>query len=327
MKNKGKIVKKNSQTNSAMHFFMYMVSFLSLAIFATGIGNIIFQIINKSISDDIGYAYAGQFSQSAVKYGIATLLIAMPVYFIVMYFINKKIFQGEIKNNSMIRKWLIYIVLFITAAVIIGDLISLVFSLLDGDLTTKFLLKALTVLVIAGSIFGYYVWDIRKDKRKGNRYLVNRIFFTGGIIISVIILVASFFIVDSPQVARDKKVDQETIRSLKHLTSQIRFYYEKNKKLPNKIEDMENINRALKNNFKKIDGIEYSKLGELSYEICAYFRRDMSEKDSNRIYYLGNFEENWDYSQGKNCFSKKIMKQNQDNKTIRPLEKPIPIVE
>jgi hypothetical protein len=59
---------------------------------------------------------------------------------------------------------LTYITLFVAAGVLIGDLISLVFNFLGGELTVRFVLKVLTVGVIAGTIFGHYLWDLRKEE-------------------------------------------------------------------------------------------------------------------------------------------------------------------
>ena len=35
------------------------------------------------------------------------------------------------------------------------------YSFLGGELTIRFLLKSLIILLIAGGIFGFYFWDIR----------------------------------------------------------------------------------------------------------------------------------------------------------------------
>jgi len=48
---------------------------------------------------------------------------------------------------------------------LIGDFTSLVYSLLGGELTVRFVLKVLTVGVIAGTIFWYYLSDLRLDEK------------------------------------------------------------------------------------------------------------------------------------------------------------------
>jgi len=54
----------------------------------------------------------------------------------------------------------------IAAGVLIGDLITILSSLLGGELTMRFLLKALVVFGIAGSIFGYYLSDLQKEEKE-----------------------------------------------------------------------------------------------------------------------------------------------------------------
>jgi hypothetical protein len=49
--------------------------------------------------------------------------------------------------------------------VLLGDLIALVYNLLGGDLTARFVLKVLTIGVIAGAVFAYYLTDLRGDDR------------------------------------------------------------------------------------------------------------------------------------------------------------------
>jgi uncharacterized membrane protein len=62
-----------------------------------------------------------------------------------------------------VRKWLTYLTLLLAAGVIVGDGITLVFNLLSGELTTRFVLKVLVVAVVAGAAFGYFTWSMRGD--------------------------------------------------------------------------------------------------------------------------------------------------------------------
>ena len=67
-----------------------------------------------------------------------------------------------------IRKWLIYLTLFLSALVLIGDLVVLVNGLLQGELTTAFILKVVSVFVVIGGIFLYYLWDVRRHSEPVN---------------------------------------------------------------------------------------------------------------------------------------------------------------
>jgi hypothetical protein len=67
------------------------------------------------------------------------------------------------RRNSAVRRWLTYLTLTLAAFLVLGDLISLIDSLLSGELTTRFVLKSLIVGTIAGALFGYYFWTVKAD--------------------------------------------------------------------------------------------------------------------------------------------------------------------
>ena len=69
------------------------------------------------------------------------------------------------KRASAIRRWLTYLTTFIASGCLIGDVIALVNNVLGGELTVRFLLKVLTVGVIASAAFWYYLTDIRREER------------------------------------------------------------------------------------------------------------------------------------------------------------------
>ncbi len=55
-------------------------------------------------------------------------------------------------------------ILFIAALFVLGDLITLVFYLLNGETTLCFFLKFLSVRAITGGIFVYYLKDVAADE-------------------------------------------------------------------------------------------------------------------------------------------------------------------
>src|SRR3989338_3472131 len=63
-------------------------------------------------------------------------------------------------RESKIRKWLIYLTLFITSLVIIGDLVFVINTFLGGEIKARFILKALSILFVAVVIFWYYLDDV-----------------------------------------------------------------------------------------------------------------------------------------------------------------------
>lgn len=159
-------VPKRKPYMSAREAFMYLVLFLTLYISAVSFGTLLFQFIIRAYPDVVQGPYYYDGTAETIRWSTSSLVIAFPVFLWVSWLLQKAIKRDPDKRGSKIRKWLTYVTLFVAAGVIIGDLITLVFNLLGGEITTRFMLKVLTVGGIAGSIFGYYLWDLRKEEKE-----------------------------------------------------------------------------------------------------------------------------------------------------------------
>lgn len=305
-------INKEESTNSALHFFLYLLLYLALAFMSSGVGSILYQIINKNFPDITESNFTG-FSNSAAKYGIASLFIAAPIFFFLSWLITKYLYQGKIEEDSRIRKWLSYIVLFIAAGTIIGDLIALIFNFLDGTIITRFVLKVLVILLIAGSIFGYYFWEMQKKGMKGKAYPKNRLVYWAAILVVAIVFLSAFFIIDSPAAAKNRRTDQNIINAMQSAASEINNYYYNNGKLPSSLSDMNNsyLDESFRNN-----KITYKKTGDQKFSLCAYFSNSLAEDMKFADY--GFYNADWNYEKGDYCLEKKADAINPNTKGIEP---------
>ena len=98
---------------------------------------------------------------------MASVIVGFPVYLITMRILLRDLARKPDKAESAVRKWLTYIALLISAGAVIGDLVTWVNYFLRGQFTTPFLMKVLTVLVIAGGVFWYYLAPL--ERRESHR--------------------------------------------------------------------------------------------------------------------------------------------------------------
>jgi len=148
---------------SAREAFLYLVMFSTLYLSAYHLGNLFFLFIDKAFPDPV-FILTRLRLMDRMRWAISSLIIAFPIFMLVSKYIRKQLFQDPIKRLSPVRRWLTYLTLFIAAGALIGDLTTLIYNVLGGDLTVRFLLKVIVVAVIAGTIFSYYLWDLRREE-------------------------------------------------------------------------------------------------------------------------------------------------------------------
>lgn len=150
---------------SAREAFLYLVLFTALYLSAYHLGSLLFDLINRAWPDP-AIMQTWRSPESEMRWSIASIIIAFPVFLFVSRFLGKELARNPVKRLSNVRRWLTYLTLFVAAGFVIGDLITLVNNLLGGELTLRFLLKVAVAGVIAGTIFGYYLSDLRRDERE-----------------------------------------------------------------------------------------------------------------------------------------------------------------
>jgi hypothetical protein len=149
----------------AREVFIYLVLFSTLYVSAFNLGSLIFQFINRAFPDPaIDPALALQASREAIRWAISLLVVAFPVFAFVSWTNERAVQRDQSRRLSKVRRWLIYLTLFVAASILIGDVTALVYNLLGGELTTRFLLKVLTVGTIAGAVFGYFRRDMSREE-------------------------------------------------------------------------------------------------------------------------------------------------------------------
>lgn len=154
---------------SAKEAFWYLVLFTSLYLSAIYLGVLLFQLINLAVPDPADAAYIADYAATHIRWAIAVLVVAFPLFLFMSRLVGRALRRDPAKRGSKVRKWLTYLTLFVAVCVLLGDATSLIYNLLSGELTLRFLLKTLVVAVIAGGVLGYYLWDLRRDEQEASR--------------------------------------------------------------------------------------------------------------------------------------------------------------
>lgn len=146
--------------------FLHLLVMLALYFSVGSFIALIFQYINVLIPDPLeqGGYYAVESAYRIIRFSISTLIVVFPAYLLLVRYLNRVYERDPEKRNLAMRRWLVWLTLSIAAIIMVGDLVGLVNKLLGGELTWRFVLKVITLFFVAGSVFYYYLTDLRKYK-------------------------------------------------------------------------------------------------------------------------------------------------------------------
>lgn len=293
-----------------MTAFIIIFSLVALGFTAFAIGITFFLLIEKYIIDPLNPVTYWDYD--SLKFAIASLIITAPIYIILINFVQKYLSNGRLNINSHVRKWLSYLTILVSSLVIIGELIAVIMSFLDGELTLMSGLKFLTVTLIAAGILLYSIFDIRREKI--HKHNILRIVFNAIIIpLSIITLVIAGFLMESPSHARYRRIDEQTLNKLDSLKNGISNYNFEYEALPENLDVLKKADRVYLyiEDFNSIDAmhpIKYTVVDEDSYSLCADFH--LSSTEIEDYSYYGRYDDVFDHEAGYQCFNLDVYNEN-----------------
>ncbi|HNW56009.1 MAG TPA: DUF5671 domain-containing protein [bacterium] len=294
-----------SELNQSPKFsFFYLLSLISLLFTALPAGMVAFQLINKWLPDPLT-GYTASYTSDSLKFALSALLIAVPVYFWTMHQINRGLAKKELARKADLRRWLIYFTLLVAAVVMLGWLIALFYRYLDGELTGQFLAKSGVAIAISAIIFLFYRYDLRRDPedKKDRRNL--KLFAWPIIVVLAGLFVGGLLIAESPKQARDRRFDDRLVSNFYQIDSALSVYFERNKKLPAKLDELIVSPYFLdRKSLKASDGqeIEYKPGENGKYQLCATWRTSNQEDEGVRSVGI----EKWPHQAGWQCLDQAI---------------------
>jgi hypothetical protein len=145
---------------NAREAFLYLVMFSALYFGMWNLGRLLFYFVDRAFPDPtVRFTFYDDHT-----WPTAAIIIAFPIFLFMAQYVGKQTRNNPVRRLSSVRRWLTYLTLFISVITLIGDITELVSSLLGGGLTIRFVLKVLVVAVLAGTVFIYYLTDLRKEE-------------------------------------------------------------------------------------------------------------------------------------------------------------------
>ena len=288
--------------------FLHLLNILTFYMSIIGFIMLYIQYISALFPDPLSFYYTSM--ANAVRVSTSILVIAVPVYILTSWLLGRDLASNQKRRELKLRKWLTYFTLFISAVTIIVDLIIFVFNFLSGELTVQFFLKVLVVLLVAGAVFGYYIWDLRRKKIKSKTPKILAWILSFVVLASIII---GFFIIGTPGEQRERRFDEQRISDLQMLQSQIINYWIRKESLPQNLSELEDsISGFVAPQDPETDlAYEYMVTDTLSFELCATFKTSSQDygvgsQVAKPFYPYDSFQQHWDHEAARTCFERTI---------------------
>lgn len=316
------------------YFFLSLGMFIALATVSIAFINLVFGTLDQAFPDALNASYQYGYNTGmydSIRTTLATVIIFFPVYIALAYFWAKFSRVQLSQYNTVLRKWVLYCILFLVVLVVAIDLVTLVRYFISGEMTTRFILKVMSIIVIATTVFWYYFRELRADLDK--KFKTNFIFLGIASVFVIVGIVYSFSVIGTPATQRALRFDQKRIEDLQNIQSQVITYWQQKEKLPAKLEDMiDPLNnwQVLPKDpeFQKGINYEYSATGVMEFKLCATFAQPIPQgwqqigaaypmpmydkavssgiAPSGTSGYAGAQNENWGHQAGRTCFARKI---------------------
>ena len=302
----------------AREAFLYLISFITLYTSAFSFGVLVFAFIEKLFPDPVSFGF---FSARGLTTALASIIIAFPLYLFMMWRLAKAAAKDPERRQSKVGKWLTYITLVVAAGIIIGDLIAVLASLLSGELTSRFVFKALTVLAIAGAIFGYYLWSLQREEKEKSgekqavkpRPMAVKIF--AGVVVTVVgaAVIYGLTLVGTPAQQRLITFDERRVSDLQQITWVVDSYWQRNDQLPETLDVLRAPTYYVGSlqDPKTGEAYVYNVLSATSYELCTTFETDSSQIKSQAPPRFPEGNTFWEHGIGRTCFDLEVQQPTQ----------------
>jgi hypothetical protein len=151
--------------SSARETFMHLLAFTGLYTWIVSLIVLLFAYINLALPDPAwsGYGSQSEFVYATIRSAMAAIVVAFPLFLLIWRSLLKGIAAHPEWARGGVRRWLMYLSLFIGAVALVSDVITLIYYLFEGELSLRFVLKVVALFLVVGSAFLYLALTLKSD--------------------------------------------------------------------------------------------------------------------------------------------------------------------
>lgn len=288
--------------NTPKNFALQLGALISLYVSITSLVTLLFSVLTLAFPDAADSYYTVDNATETIRFSVAVLIVTFPAYLWMTRTVNQ-IRRTENGAYLTLTKWAVYLSLLIGGGVLLGDVVAVIYGYLNGEITTRFILKALVLGLVLAMAFYYYLKDAQNYWQ--THETESKRFGVGAALIVLAAIVLGFMYSETPQEVRDMRIDDNQVTDLQDMQMRIEQYYRTEDALPESIATVY-VGQDVPTAPEGRQGYEYNVTGDASYELCATFAHDSSRSDRVALAPIGEKNYDWSHSEGRWCFERTV---------------------
>jgi len=289
--------------NNAKHFALQLGALITLYVSVGSLISLLFGVITIAFPDPTNsWEYVG--ATDGIRFAIALLVVFFPAYIALTRIVNRER-RGTGVPYLGLTKWLIYLSLVVGGIALLADFVAVIYNFLNGDLTMRFLLKALAMFVVVGLPCAYYFYDTRgywiTHESRSKQY---------GAIVAVLIAIAivvGYMHIETPSEVREQRKDEQTISDLSTIQSHLENAFALSNTLPESLDTLEE-RITIPTAPEGRPAYEYTKTSATTFTLCATFENpsrpdEITQYESMSEIGIKN-PYDWSHKEGRTCFER-----------------------
>ncbi len=157
-----------STPRKARDAFLHLLTFGSLYIWSTSVIVLLLTYLDFAFPDPAWRTSYARLQEmlSIIRVQLAVIIVSFPIFLLTWNYLLREVRRSPETGKGVLRRWLGNLSLFVGMITLSANTMTLIYFLLEGQLTIRFALKALTLFLIAGGLVGYLAFTLRSETHK-----------------------------------------------------------------------------------------------------------------------------------------------------------------
>ena len=287
--------------SSPRDVFINLLGVIALYASICAVLAVIFSLIDLGLPDPSDGPF--YLRSDGIRFSVAILMVFLPACIWAWRAIEIDVAAHPQKRARWLRTGPIYLTLFITGLLALGDLSCVIYFFLTGDLALRVALKMASIGMVSGAVFYFYLYLLRRDPAESSSG--PRLFVYGSVTVALTLIVAGIAVAGSPAHARLERLDATRVDNLAEIEWRVLAYSKTEKKLPGSLGDLDS-GSPVPTDPVSHRSYQYTEVDDATFQLCADFA--FSDHEANRSaggrFVVPARNESWNHEAGLCCFKR-----------------------